>query len=352
MTPTGDHLAEFLYQLLEQDAAQGLEAWSTFFDQLFAARQLADCRWLLREIKRLAPGELAPAVLVLVRAAGGMLDAQLGHRDLAVACYDQALQAAPDQESVAWLHSNLGNINYLARRLDAARESYQVALTIYQELGHERGAALVLSNLGSVHRDMGDLEEARACYEQALSTQQKQGQDDLIPVTLTNLGSVLQSQGDWSAAEEAYRAAHSSFVELADLARQAQVLGNLGTLYLDTGCLEEAMDCFLQDLDLAQQLGDHVSQAQTLNNLAIVFRRLGCLDEAFQCYEHSLALKRELGDRRGELITLINLVHLDQARRDRPMALRHLAESRVLAQALGDEERLAQIRQLEANYHE
>ena len=170
----------------------------------------------------------------------------------------------------------------------------------------------------------------------------------MAAVTLANLGSVLQLQGKWTEAEGAYKMALGFFAEVGNLHGRAQALGNLGTLYLNNDQVEKALECFVQDLDLNQRLGDYASQAQTLNNLAIAYRHLGRFDDALKCYEHSLTLKRELSDRHGELVTLINLYHLQQERGDLAIAGHYLGEARVLAQELGDSERLAHIKRLEA----
>ncbi len=294
---TFDYQLELLYQALNRNGEEGLQAWSVTFDELREGWQIADCRRMLREIKGLAVSQaLRPATLVLVRAAEGTLEAQLAHWDRAIAAYQQAcevVQKTGDRGSEASLLSNLGNIYYLAAQPALALDSYRQALSIYQELGDEPGEALVLTNLGNAYRDSGLLGEAQTCYERALTLQHRHGQPDIAAITQANLGSVLQRQGQSSEAEAAYQVALNLFAEMGDLHGQAQVLGNLGTLYLNNGQVEKALECFVRDLDLHQQLGDHISQAQTLNNLAIAYRRLGRLDDALSCYGHSFEAARQ-----------------------------------------------------------
>jgi hypothetical protein len=54
MTKSSDYLIEYLHQALDQDLLDGLQAWSTMFDQLLEGWQIPDCQQLLREVKHFA----------------------------------------------------------------------------------------------------------------------------------------------------------------------------------------------------------------------------------------------------------------------------------------------------------
>lgn len=288
MADKRDYLIEFLHQTFRRDPAQGLQLWSTTFDELRTSWQVDACRRMLREVKVTT---FSPTVLILVRAAEGMLEAQLEQWEEAVACYQQALsavQGVDDPASEAWLLSNLGNIYYLAGDLAGSEQSFEQALGIYRNLNHDPGVARTLTNLASVYRDSGRLTEAAACYQEAL---ERQDQADLAAVILANLGAVYQMQQRYPEADTFYQKAIGLFQALGDQHGEAQAWGNLGTLYLAQNQLEEARGCFLHDLELMRQTGDLNSQAKTLNNLALLYRRLGDEETAQQLSEQSRALR-------------------------------------------------------------
>lgn len=333
-----DYLLELLHQTFCQDMANGLQMWSTIFDQYREAWDFTGCHRLLREVK-ITPfwNEVESVALILVRAAEGVLYAQLGQWENAVACYKHAIRTSPQEDlgTRAMLLSNLGNIHFLSRQPQAALPFYLEALTLYQELGSMQavGSIVTLTNLGGIYRDLGQLEEAIVCYQGVLASHSQLLQrPDIKAIALANLGAVWQLQQQWKKAETVYLEAIELFTQLQDQSNCSQVLGNLGTLYLDTEQFSVAIPYFLQDLEMAQQLNDPVSQSQTLNNLAIAYRHLGYTDDALYCYQHSLMLKREMADSQGELKTLMYLYELLQAKGDWQEAQVYLQELQSLVE--------------------
>jgi protein O-GlcNAc transferase len=193
----------------------------------------------------------------------GVLRAQSGRMDQALADIGAALAITPDDPEALLNHANvLKSLN----RLDAALAGFDRALS------QKPGWPQAQNNRGTVLQAMGRHDEALAAYDQALAA----APDNVE--ALNNRGSVLQ---DLRRPAEAL-ACYDQALRLAPTF--ATAFNNRGSALLDLKRFADALSCF--DRALALRPGD----AQVVNNRGNALQGLMRYDEAVTVYDQALAL--------------------------------------------------------------
>ena len=83
-----------------------------------------------------------------------------------------------------------------------AIESWQKALTIYQEIGDRRGEAYSLGNLGIAYNSLSQHEKAIEFLEQVLSIFQEMGDGQSVTASLIGLGEAYSNLSEYEKAIE------------------------------------------------------------------------------------------------------------------------------------------------------
>jgi CHAT domain-containing protein len=212
-------------------------------------------------VRACTPGDQATLSLLLLDPRAALCEMAMQfpaqHQDrlleVGIQAAEQACQVAgmlEDGAAEAFFRVMLARGLQEARRLEAARDSYQEALTIRRELARQRpdvyrpDVAMTLNNLGLVQRALNDLEAARDSYQEALTIRRelaRQRPDVYRPdvaTTLGNLGNVQADLNDLEAARDSFQEAATLYTQdaisrpTARLAARQGTWHNLGTLYL------------------------------------------------------------------------------------------------------------------------
>ncbi len=148
----------------------------------------------------------------------------------------------PRHPDVARIHDELGNVAFIARRLDDAEREYGLALGTWEAGGGSHPAvANTLSNIGNVYDLQGRTELARSSYERSLRlTEELLGPEHpQVSVVLVNLGMMFEKLGEFDELarvharalkirEDAFGLEHASVVNpLLGLARAAIETGDV-----------------------------------------------------------------------------------------------------------------------------
>jgi SagB-type dehydrogenase family enzyme len=137
-----------------------------------------------------------------------------GRPDLAAERFRQAIAVATSLESdddvkglCGTLHSDLGDALRVLARPEEARQSYESALRIAEELEDRRGRATHLAQLGDLALAEGRLDEARERYDQARLLFGQLRDPAMEVVAWHQLGRILQQERKSDEAERHYREA-------------------------------------------------------------------------------------------------------------------------------------------------
>jgi non-specific serine/threonine protein kinase len=223
------------------------------------------------------------------------------------------LAAAPNRQSAAHRAKALGTAATMARALSdfsRARTLYEESLSLYGELGIQRGVAGALGNLGMVSCDQGDYPAAMALHEQSLAIWRELGDQRGIARTLMALGNVVYSQGDEAASESLYEQSLAIERELGDQRGIAIVLHNLGKVAAYRHDHAVARRRHEEALAIRRELGDRSGIANSLADLGIVALEQGDYRSSRAHLTESLVIFRDLADLLGTAGSLESLADL------------------------------------------
>lgn len=190
----------------------------------------------------------------------GAADAALGHPDVAVASFREAIRLKPDHAEI-YIH--------LAQALAGNGDQDAAIATLRQALRISPGFADAHHSLGNLLKERGELGAAISAYRQAVRFR-----PDHFPA-LNNMGNAQKAQGDLDAALDSYRRALKVRPDLAE------VHSNIGNIFNDRGELTAAIESYREALRL------NPGNAGTLWNLSGTARGP---DEAGEWIERCLAV--------------------------------------------------------------
>lgn len=263
--------------------------------------------------------------------------------------------ASPSPE-LATAHNEIGFTHMGRGQYPAARQAFEQALLIFEELGDQSGTAVTLGNLGYVSQVQSRHDDARDFLQRALEMAQAINDRQSIVKHTLGLGWVALQRGDMETAQQHQQAAldlasdigylrgiltaqrhmadtclyqnrlddaEAGYRRLLHRAQQARLndlaahaTGNLGIVCARRGDYDAAITQYEAAIALCDKLDDPVNRRKHLSNLGIIYRRLGRFNEAETCFLEALRTERLIGLRSGEANTLVNLGALSRQRGD------------------------------------
>jgi tetratricopeptide (TPR) repeat protein len=214
--------------------------------------------------------------------------------------------------------NNLGNLDRMEGRTDAARADDEAAIAIYRQLAQQNPEvylpylAVTLNNLAAVERRQNQLEEARRDYEQSLEINRQLAARNPDKY-LANVAMVLNEYGLLDATQNRMDSARQRYQEALQINRQlaqqnpavyssqlAMTLENFALLDAFQGKLDDARQHYEEALRIDRQLVRQNPDvympdlAMTLSNLGRVDRLQGRVDEARARYEEAYGIMQKL----------------------------------------------------------
>ena len=189
---------------------------------------------------------------------------QAGQYDEALELYETALalyqkRHGPDMvRNAATCRSNMDNLYGDLLQYDKAREQYQLAAGIRQQLGEHDTLefAADAAGIGNCHFFMQEYDEAIHQHRVALGIRERAyGSDhEHVGHSLNNLGMSLQKQGRLDEAIEYYERALAIKVKLSgpDCESVARTYNNIGMLYEQhpSQLVEQALRCYRKSINI------------------------------------------------------------------------------------------------------
>ena len=188
-----------------------------------------------------------------------------------------------------------------------AIESSQQSLAIAREIGYSEGEISNISLLSLIYESLGQYQKAFEVYQQALEVARETGNRQGESLALSNLGSAYESLGQYQQSLESYQQALAIADEIDDRQSEGNILSNLGWIYNYLEESQQAIDFSQQALAIAREIGDQRLEAKAMGNLGDAYLTLGQSQEAIDFYQQRLAVIREVGDRQAETNVLRSL---------------------------------------------
>ena len=266
-------------------------------------------------------------------------------------------QTQSEKEAEAERLLNLCRENLGQEQFDAALESCQQALSVYQEIKDRSGEAKSMTNLGIAYLRSDQFDQGISTLEKALEIAKEIGEQRVQAIALLQLGlahiSLEQSQqgdeflqqaltiakeiGEPGFAEEIQQILSSGKKELNSPQQiEANRLLQQGIQQLQTSQYQDAQQSWQNSLELYRYIGDRSGEARSLNNLGLVYFSLGQYPKAIELHQQSLAISQEIGDRNGEANSLMNLGNVYNNLGEYPKAIEYYQHSLSIFQEIGD----------------
>jgi predicted ATPase len=159
--------------------------------------------------------------------------------------------------------------------------------------------AKALNAAGVLAGEAGDLDAARTSFEQALTLAKQLDDHRQVARTLMNLGVIALYTEEYLAALARYQEAGDIWRELGDLRGQSVMCQNLAIVQEQLGRPAEALPLLEQSVELARAAGDGMHIAQTLVELGKHLVRNRLADERTSALLHEgVELATALGEQR------------------------------------------------------
>jgi predicted ATPase/DNA-binding winged helix-turn-helix (wHTH) protein len=217
----------------------------------------------------------------------------------------------------------------------AARQSLEMGLSLYEQVGDELGIAASLNALAIVACDRGDYVSAQRSFQRSLDSWRLLADRSVIARCLHNLANVATALGDYTRARAALREATAIFEELGDRSGAAWSVNQLGDLASATGDLATARGLYERALSAFREAGDPWGSARSLTDLGYIDAEQADHGTAHAAFREAMEIFAGLGHRRGMARVLEGFACLAKAEEDAARALTLAAAGAQLRRLIG-----------------
>ncbi|KAB8145138.1 XRE family transcriptional regulator [Chloroflexia bacterium SDU3-3] len=249
-----------------------------------------------------------------------------------------ALAEAP-QPSIARAKA-LNGAGFLARcqhELVQAQELLEESISLFQQLGDQRGAAHALNNLGTVAVDQYDYERAVSLCSESLAISRRLGDRMLCSWALTNLGHLAALRYNYAESARLYAESLALFQELGARRGIAHAISNLARIAYLRYDYAEAEERYHEAITIFRALDDRHSAGQTLLSLADVALAQDKLAYALDLIEQGQAMLRALGNKQSLGMAIALRGQIAELQDSPEQARSYYQESLAMFRLVGDQ---------------
>ncbi|MEX2154991.1 MAG: tetratricopeptide repeat protein, partial [Gemmatimonadaceae bacterium] len=233
-------------------------------------------------------------ILTMLSQTRGRLGETKSAESLAAKCVEMAEQLG-DESLLA------GALNRLAITVEQenptrARQFYERALQLFQQLGDVRGQAGCHNNLGIVSHFEARFDDARKAYTIAISLARAAGMPDLSGTASLNLAVMTQRLGEFERARELFGEALALFATVKNSELQLYALYNMANLDRELKEFSSGAELYEATASLAQRIGNVDLEVGAMAGEGICLLELGKLDAAKVPFAE---LEQRMGNREG-----------------------------------------------------
>ncbi len=241
-------------------------------------------------------------------------------------------EAALGVQALAW--KTLGGVLLDQDRYGESLEASRRALALYQKIGEEFWAGVVLENMGEALLSLGDLPEALRTDEEALAISRRIHDDFGVVEMLAEIGSVHRTRGEYQQALNDFSDAVEVSLPSAYNPMQGEAWLAMGELHLELGETQQAGTDFQQALTIAQQTTSGLDELDARSDIAGLALESGRVKDAQAEFTSALARARELKLVRPQSALLIGLARVELRSRHPERARPLLEEAITLSESI------------------
>ncbi len=211
-----------------------------------------------------------------------------------------------DKKNRARVLRILGNAHTNLSNNRQALEYYEQALTIYRELGLEKGIGSVLNNVGLIRQDEGDYSGALKRFMEASDIFLKINEQNYLALSYTNIGNLYYTLGRYDKALDYLSKAVRISEISGDSTNMAMSYNNVGNVYLSLEDFVPALEFYNKAVAINKSLNRIYGLSTSYNNIAMVYEGQGEYKLALEHNRLSIELSRRVNDNEGIVLSLIN----------------------------------------------
>ncbi|XP_044184670.1 tetratricopeptide repeat protein 28-like isoform X1 [Acropora millepora] len=181
-----------------------------------------------------------------------------------------------------------------------AKNCFERALAIWQEIGNKREEGITLSRLGNIFKVLNQYKDSKLLYERALVILEEAKDLHELGDALGCCGQVCCILGEYEKAKSLHKRALKISVLLKDRGWEIADYRNLAKVHSSMDEIVEARKCYSKALAICKETGDKGREALTYNDLGGFYRCLNNHKKAIECLRHACALFSEIGDLKEE----------------------------------------------------
>lgn len=212
-----------------------------------------------------------------------------------------------DVEGLAVVHAKLGNTKLYSGNYTEALAHYSNAISIREELNDTLGAADLYTNSGIIHGFQGNHSHALKSHLKALKTYEHANEVNRIASSSNNIGLIYLEQKNYEEALKMFERALEIRKEKNDLKSVSDLLNNIGIVCQEENKLHEALEHYQQAQRLREKLGDKAKLGSSYSNIGKVYKQLGQISIAIGYYETAFDLFKQSNEKRGIVQSYVNL---------------------------------------------
>lgn len=248
-------------------------------------------------------------------------------------------QTSESESDLAFSSAELSTY-YKRVNLDSALYFAEVSVGHARKSGDDLQMANSLNALGNVYNSKGKLGDALTIFLEAVDYAGKANDNNKIARINNNIGIVYYNQGDKDEALKYFQKTANILIKDGDTLGAIFAFNNIGGIYNDQNKQAEALAYFERGYDLAIKIDHPLAISVLLTGVATVHAATGEYDRALAEHIEALSIKRKMDNKASMLHSLAAIAEIYHRQKQFRQALRYYEELAVIADEIGQHERL------------
>lgn len=201
-----------------------------------------------------------------------------------------------------------GQLTILYRMTGQTEKAFDVGkkcIDLYKELNNQPALANAYDRYATLHRYQGNLDSAIKFVYSALNIREELNDTVNLIYSFMNLSHLYIELENFDKALEYNLKAKEMSVRLNDLSRLAEIYTTTGVIYQNLKQYDTAVSYNLKSIDIKQSFDKNFATSTNYHNLGNCYTQLGEYAKAIQCYNRSVELQ-ETSNKIERLATTYN----------------------------------------------
>ncbi len=170
--------------------------------------------------------------------------------------------------------------------------------------------AEAFNSIGNAYDEVGDVVKAKEIFNKALKINEEIGDKLAIAGCYHNIGIIYQTEGNLSLALEYFFKALKINEEQGSKKNMASNFNNIGNIYLQMKNLENALTYYNKAIVIKIETGDKKGECSGYLNIGNIYNRQKKFDKAISYYRQSAKISREIKNEKGLANTYNNIANI------------------------------------------